>query len=139
MRGSVDWVVWVSWLFSGCGKSVQVLCGGSVVVRGKSARIGCFLLVCGRVLCGGWGCIPLVRSLRASCWRVTRSNIPVTCPQIVLRMKSRCTSDFHRAVRVRFVRYGQDFLKRVLHILSLFPFGNGDKNCGRRSAGRVRW
>ena len=115
---------------------MQVLCGGSVVVRGKSARIGCFLLVCGWVLCGGWGSIPLVRSLRVSGSRVTCSKIPVRCPQIVLRMKSKCTSVFHRAVRVRFVPYGQDFLENLTH-LSLFPFENGDKIAADGEAGLV--
>jgi hypothetical protein len=82
-----------------------------VVVRGKGVGIGCFLLVCGWVLCGGWGRIPLVLGFRVLGSRVTCSNIPIRCPQKVLRMRTKCTSVFHRAVRVRFVPHEQDFLK----------------------------
>jgi hypothetical protein len=93
-----------------------------VAVRGKAVGIGCFLLVCGWVLCGGWDRIPLVLGFRVSGSRVTCSNIPLRCPQKVLRMRSKCTSVFYRAVRVRFVPHEQDFLENPRkRLLSFVP------------------
>ena len=110
-----------------------------MVVRGKGARIGCFFIGVRLVSVWRMGLYSFVTilGLRVSGSRVTCSNIPVRCPQIVLRMKSRCTSVVHRAVRVRFVPHEQDFLKNLFH-LSLFPFENGDKIAADGEAGRVR-
>ena len=47
----------------------------------------------------------------------------------MLTIRSRCTSVFHRAVRVRFVPHEQDFLKNLLVFFPIFPVRkNGRKS-----------
>jgi len=121
-------------LESRCRYCVGVLWLFEVKVLGVGVFYWCAVGFCVEDV---WGCIPLVRSLRVSCSRVMCSNIPMRCPQKVLRMRNKCTSVFHRAVRVRFVPHEHDFPEKPKRLLSFAPVCKRGQSCGRRS-GRPR-
>ena len=56
----------------------------------------------------------------------------------MLTIRSKCTSVFRRAVRVRFVPHEQDFLKNLVAFFPIFPvFEKREKNATGVEAGRA--